>query len=195
MSIKNDIEMVREELTSQEKFFEKTVITERFLKKYKNLLIGLVISIVLLIVINIAYNVNKESTILAANEAFNELSIKPSDKNALTRLQVLSPSLYDAYIYSKAIARKDLETIKSLKTSQALIIPELAQYESLSNEKDLETYSLNQNAIYKDLARIQNAIFLIKKGEVKKAHAKLHLISETSSLNKIAKSLLHYGVK
>ncbi len=195
MSIKNDIKMVREELTSEEKFFERTVITERFLRKYKNLLIALVASIVLLVGISILYEINEESTILAANEAFNELSINPADQNALTRLEVLSPNLYDAYIYSKAIINKDLKTIENLQTSQAMIIPQLAKYESLRSQNDLEVYSLSQDAIYKDLARVQIAIFLLNSGKIEKAQAKLRLITEMSSLNKISKSLLHYGVK
>jgi len=45
LSLKNNIEMVKEELNSEEKFFEKAVITEKFVKKYKNLLIGSVIAI------------------------------------------------------------------------------------------------------------------------------------------------------
>jgi len=35
LSLKQDIEMVKEELNSEEKFFEKAVLTERFVKKYK----------------------------------------------------------------------------------------------------------------------------------------------------------------
>jgi hypothetical protein len=38
LSLKENINMVREELNSEEKFFEKAVITEKFVKKYKNLL-------------------------------------------------------------------------------------------------------------------------------------------------------------
>ena len=35
MSLKEELEMVKEELSSEEKFFEKAVITEKFVKKYK----------------------------------------------------------------------------------------------------------------------------------------------------------------
>ena len=35
LSLKTDIEMVKDELTSEEKFFEKAVVTEKFIKKYK----------------------------------------------------------------------------------------------------------------------------------------------------------------
>ena len=48
MSLKDNIEMVKEELNSEEKFFERSVITERFVKKYKNAIIASVVVIVLL---------------------------------------------------------------------------------------------------------------------------------------------------
>jgi len=195
LSIKNDIAMVREELTSEEKFFEKTVITEKFVKKYKNLLIAGVVSIVVLIGANIAYDKNTESTAVAANEALSELNKDASNKEALARLQTLSPNLYDAYIYSKAVVDKDLKTIQSLKTSQAIIISKLAQYESLSSVSDLDSYALVQDAIYKDLAQVQSAILLMNDGKIELAHSKLVLISKMSPLNKIAKLLLHYGVE
>jgi len=46
--------MVRNELTSEEKFFEKAVVTEKFLKKYKNLIVAGVIATALFIAGNVA---------------------------------------------------------------------------------------------------------------------------------------------
>ena len=198
MSIKNDIEMVRDELTSEEKFFEKSVITERFVKKYKNVIIGSVVAIVILVVANIAYDMNKEATAVAANEALNELQLNASNADALSRLNSLSPSLHDAYIYSKAIADKDIEALKKLSNSKSILISDLASYESLQtskNSSEFDNYALQQNAIYKDLAQIQSAIILINEGKSDKAHEKLLLISDNSSFAKVAKALLHYGVK
>jgi len=198
LSIKNDISMVREELTSEEKFFEKSVITERFVKKYKNVIIGTVVAIVVIVGANIAYDMNKESTARAANEAFRELQSNASDVNALSRLKTLSPSLHDAYIYSKAIADKDIETLKKLNSSKATLISDLAAYESMQGSKDsskFDSYALKQDSIYKDLAQVQSAILLMNEGKNDKAHEKLLLISDTSSFAKVAKALLHYGVK
>ena len=195
MSIKNDIEMVREELTSEEKLFEKSVITERFLKKYKNLIIAGVVGIVILVGANIAYESNLESTAVSANEALAELDKDSTNKAALSRLESLSPSLYDAYTYSKAIADKDMQTLQKLQASKALIIADLAAYESSTDKTALEAYSLKQDSIYKDLAQVQSAIMLMNEGENDKAHEKLLLISDNSSLSKVAHALLHYGVK
>lgn len=198
MSIKNDIEMVREELSSEEKFFEKSVITERFVKKYKNIIIAGVVVAVVAVAGSIAYDINKESTITAANAALTELQADPSDKQALSRLESLSPALHDVFVYSKALVDKDIKTLESLKKSKATPLSDLVSYEVAQNNKnvnDLTSYALNQDSIYKDLAQVQAAIILMNEGNTDKAHSKLQTITDASPLANIAKALLHYGVK
>ena len=198
MSIKNDIEMIKEELTSEEKFFEKSVITERFVKKYKNILIVGVAFIVVGVTGNIVYDINKEETAKEANVVLSSLQANPSDSNALAQLKSLSPALHDVYIYSKAIADKDVQTLESLKDSKVLPLADLIRYELAQNNKDvneLTAYALAQDAIYKDLAQVQAAIILMNDAQTDKAHSKLQTIEEVSPLSKIAKALLHYGVK
>ena len=198
MSLKNDLDMVKEELNSEEKFFEKAVITEKFVKKYKNLMIVSVIAIVILISANIAYDVNKENTRDAANVALLELMNDSTDSAALSRLGSLSPALKDVWVYSQAVANKDVTALESLKNSDDVIIGDLASYELAVESKDkatLDTYALKQNSIYKDLAHIQSAVLLIESGNTTEAQEKLSLISIDSSLAKVAASLMHYGVK
>lgn len=198
MSLKNDIDMVKEELNSEEKFFEKAVITEKFVKKYKNLMIGSVVVIALLIGGNIAYDMNKQSTLDAANMALATLETNPKDEATLTQLKTLSPSLHDVWVFSQAIVNKDLVALKTLKNSNALIVSDLVTYELAQNEKDsatLNDYSLKQGSIYKDLAQVQAAVLFINSNEIDKAHEKLSTIGEQSSLYRVAKALLHYGVK
>ena len=198
MSIKNDIEMIKEELTSEEKFFEKSVITERFVKKYKNILIAGVAFIVVGVTANIMYDINKESTAKEANAALMKLQANPSDTNTLAQLKSLSPALHDVYVYSKALVDKDVQTLESLKDSKVLPLADLIRYELAQSKQDvneLTTYALAQDAIYKDLAQVQSAIILMNDGETDKAHSKLQTIAEASPLSKIAKTLLHYGVK
>jgi len=198
LSLKNDIEMVKEELNSEEKFFEKAVITEKFVKKYKNLMIGAVVAIVVVVGANIAYDLNKQSQITAANEALLTLSKDAQNSEALLTLKSISPDLYDVWIYSTAVAKKDLVTIKELKSSSAVMVSDLASYELAQDAKDvasLESYASKQNAVYKDLALVQSAIIHMNNSEIQKAHDKLKQVAPQSSLNKIAAALLHYGVK
>ncbi|NOR57534.1 MAG: hypothetical protein GQ474_03320 [Sulfurimonas sp.] len=198
MSIKNDIEMVKEELNSEEKFFEKAVITEKFVKKYKNLMIGAVVALVVVVGANIAYDINKQSQITAANSALLTLSEDATNSEALLTLKSISSELYDVWIYSNAVATKDMVTIKELTSSSAVMVGDLAKYEMAQDAKDsasLDSYASKQDAVYRDLALVQSAIILMGNSEIEKAHEKLAKVSPQSSMNKIASALLHYGVK
>jgi hypothetical protein len=187
--------MVKEELNQEEKFFEKAVVTERFIKKYKNMIIGAVGVIILGVGANIIYTINNENRIISANEALSSLMQNSTDIKAKEELKKLSPSLYDAWLYSNAIANKDMKALSELKNSKTLIISDLAQYESANDIKSLESYSLKQDAIYKDLAVIQSAVLLMDKNKTDEAHEKLKQISADSSLNNVSNALSHYGVK
>lgn len=198
MSLKNDIEMVKEELNSEEKFFERAVVTEKFVKKYKNVMIGTLAFVVITVGGNIAYDINHSNNISSANKALLVLEKEASNTQAQADLKSLSPVLFDVWNYSQAIVNKDIDALKKLKSSQTFIINDLVSYELALNSQDiskLDNYALQQNAIYGDLAKIQSAVILINSGKVDLAHQKLAVISENSSLYKVAKSLLHYGVK
>jgi len=198
LSLKENIDMVKEELNSEEKFFEKAVITEKFVKKYKNLMIGLVVAIIVVVVANVVIDSNKAATVEEANKTLATLLENPSDENAATAMKNLSPTLYDAWSYSQAVVNKDIEAMKKLQSSKAILVADLATYEVASQASDasaLSSYSMKQSSVYKDLAIVQNAIILLNKNEIDKAHNELKKVSQQSSLNKIVLALLHYGVK
>ncbi|ABB44527.1 conserved hypothetical protein [Sulfurimonas denitrificans DSM 1251] len=195
MSLRDNIEMVKEELNSEEKFFEKAVVTERFIKKYKKIIIISIAAIVVVVGANIAYDANERSKTSAANIAFAKLEINSNDTAALNELKSLAPNLHDAWIFSQAIANKDMEKLKSLKNTKALIINDLAEYEMATDNSMLEKYASKQDAIFRDLALIQGAIMLLNNNKIDEARNMLEKVSKESSLEKLVASLLHYGIK
>jgi len=198
LSLKENIKMVQEELTSEEKFFEKAVVTERFVKKYKKAMIGSVVAITLYVAGSIAYNINKEHTLKAANQVLLQLEKNPKDKAKLATLETLSPTLHDVWVYSQAVVSKNVKELQMLENSKALLIGDLSAYEAAQNLQDLnklENYSEKQNAIYRDLAQVQAAIILMKEKKLDEAHAKLSMISSSSPLAQVSRALMHYGVK
>ncbi|MEA3330570.1 MAG: hypothetical protein U9Q29_02630 [Campylobacterota bacterium] len=195
MSLKNNIDMVKEELNSEEKFFEKAVITEKFVKKYKNAMIGSLVAVVVLVGANIAYESNKQSKIDAANEILLELNKDSKNSALISQLKVLSPNLYDVWVLSQAIADRDLISLKELKSSKAIMVADLASYELAQDANSLDGYASKQDAIYKDLALVQSAVMLMNAKDFQKAHQELSKIGVQSPLSKIATALLHYGVK
>ncbi|TKI69542.1 hypothetical protein FCU45_05665 [Sulfurimonas crateris] len=194
MSLKENINMVKEELNSEEKFFEKAVMTEKFVKKYKNVMIASVVAVVLVVGANFAYNMNEEGKVLAANEALSKLYSNPSDSAALSELKRLSPDLHDVWLYSQAIANNDTAALNSLKNSNAMIVSDLAKYELAGDPAALEEYASKQNAIYRDLALVKSAVMLLNENKVDKAKAVLSKVSAESSLNELVSVLKHYGV-
>jgi len=195
LSLKNNIDMVREELNSEEKFFEKAVMTERFVKKYKTTMIVSAVVVVAIIIANISYDINQQSQKDAANTALSKLMVNNSDAAALENLKSSSSDLYDVWLLSQAIADKDTATLKELTNSDAMIVGDLATYELADDAKKLDAYASKQDAIYRDLALIRSSIYLMKNNKIDEAHDKLSKISAQSSLIKVAQALLHYGVK
>ena len=186
LSLKENIEMVKEELNSEEKFFEKAVMTEKFVKKYKNIMIATVVAIVVIVSANFVYTSNEDSRIDAANAALSKLMKDSKDVNSLSELKTLSPNLYDVYMYSQG---------EAIKNSKALIINDLIKYKDAKDANALDEYASKQDAIYRDLALVQSAVILINENKIEEAHNKLSKVSKDSSLNKVASALAHYGVK
>ena len=198
MSIKNDIDMVREKLNSEEKFFEKAVITEKFVKKYKKFLIGTLVTIIVVVAANIVYDINKEYEVKEVNKALIVLSEDAQNSEALHTIKSISADLYDAWIYSNAVAKKDMLSMKELTKSSSMMVADLASYEVAQDAKDaklLDKYAAKKDAVYKDLALVQSAIIYMSKSDIQEAHKRLAQISPDSSLRNVANALMHYGVK
>lgn len=198
MSLKENLNMVRDELNTEEKFFEKAVMTERFVKKYKKLLIGTVAVIVVVVAASITYGISEQNRIESANATLAQLQTNPKNEAALASLESLSPALHDAWVYSQALANNNIAALEKLKNSKALIVNDVSTYEAAQSKDDLaslQSYEEQQNAIYKDLAYVMSAVLLMQDGKIDEAHNKLSMIGVNSPLAKIATTLMHYGVK
>ncbi len=195
MSLKENIEMVKEELNSEEKFFEKAVVTEKFIKKYKNVIIASVVAVVLFAVANVAYEMNEKSKLESINIAFAKLSANPKDGTALNDIKALAPELHDAWVFSQAVTNKDAQALKSLKDTKALVVSDLAEYEMAMDEASLQKYASRQDAIFRDLALVQSAVLLLNANKTQEARDVLAKVSKGSSMEKLVGTLMHYGVK
>jgi len=190
--------MVKEELTSEEKFFEKAVVTERFVKKYKKVMIGGVVAIVLFVAGNIAYTVNKQNTIESANSTLAQLQLNASNPATVARLASLSPALSDVWSYSQALVNQDMKALEKLQNSKTILVGDLASYEIAQNSKNITTlkaYAQKEDAIYADLAYVQSAVLLMQEKKIDEAHKILTMINLNSPLSQVASALMHYGVK
>lgn len=198
MSIKENIQTLKDELSAEEKIFESTIRVERFVKKYQKPLIASVISLLLVAGGAIAYQAYDQAKIENSNIALNALLLNPDNKEALGNLEKENTALYELYSLSKAIQTSDLKALQTLVQAKSPEVADIATYETavlMNDQKALEKYTKKQGAIYEDMALIQIAVDLIQKGDSVAAHDKLALIKEDSALYTTAQTLSHFGVK
>jgi hypothetical protein len=192
------MEALKEELNSEEKFFESAVRTERFIKRYQKPLMAGVAALLLFAGGAIAYQAYANSKIESSNVAFNTLQSNPTDAQALKILKNDNPKLYDLWMLSQAIGKNDAAALEALKHSDALGVADIAAYEAAAIKKDkgaLEGYTKMQGALYKDLALVELAVMALQQGNVEEAHKKIALIPEDSPMYSVGRSLSHYGIK
>ena len=198
MSLKENIDMVKEELNQEEKLFESAVKTERFVKKYKMPLISTLVAVVVVLIGNSVYQASVDSAISASNEAYISLQKNADDAQAAKVLEENNAALYDGWRLQLALKSHDQETLKSLTSSSTAVVADLAKYELATLNKDqsaLNEYALKQDAVLKDLAILNEAVLLMQEGKTAEAKTRLSMIDEKSSLQKMVKLLQHYGVK
>jgi hypothetical protein len=190
VSIKDDVNYVKTELSSDEKVLESAFKLETFYKKYKVVIWGVVAALLLFFVVSTGMEALRQSKLESANQALLTLQNKPDDANALSILKENNPALYEVYVFSQAARKEDVKTLSSLAGSKNAIIADMSRYTAAAIEKKPV-----DSKLYTELAYFEEAYVLLKKGEVEKAKAKLELIDGRSQLASFAKLLEHSTLK
>ena len=187
MSIKDELQHVKEELSGDEKILESAFKLERFYKKYKMLIWGVLILILVGVGGNIAWGAYQKSTLDAANQAFLALQQNPEDSNAASILKNKNPKLYELYTFSQALKNQKAEALKTFEGSQDSLIADSAKYHVGALEgKPVDS------VYYHDLTVVEEAYAALKAGDKASSKIKLTLIAEDSPVAKIAQLLKHY---
>lgn len=198
LSLKENMEVLKEELSSEEKFFESAIRTERFVKRYQKPLIAVIAASLLAVGGAIGYQAYSNAKQQSSNAAFNLLLANPADTKAQETLKNDNPALYDVWRLSRGITQSDVSILESLKNSKSFGVADIASYESAAIKGDiasLDQYTKKQGSLYKDLALLELAVSSIEKGDIAIAHEKLALINDESPLHDVVVTLMHYGVK
>ena len=197
MSIKEQVEFAKEELTQDEKLLAGLIKAERFYKRNRVMILALVIILVLGVVGYGVMGYLKEQRLLKANEAFLALKANPADKNAIEVLKKENPALAELFAVQQAIADGDSEALQTFRSSSDPLVADLATYHLSALEKkpdELEKYRLKSGALLKDFAVFDEAFLLMRDGKVKEAKERLAMIPENSPLRPVANMLAHYGI-
>ena len=189
MSIKENVDYVKTGLSSEEKFLESFVKSERFFKKYKTLIFAFVIIIIVGIIGFFIKENLAQSNKLKANIAFNQVLENSNNAQALATLKDKNPQLYDIALY--------LQAKKEAKVAQISIplLKELSKYQTALADKnisELDNLSMQNDFLLKEFAIFNKALLLTNEGKFNEAKTTLALIPQTSKAFELAKLLNHY---
>ncbi len=189
MSIKENVDFVKDELNSEEKFLESVVKVESFYKRYKALIIGLgSIAVVAIIAISIN-NYNNEKNKIAANIAFDKVIADPKDIEALNTLKETNNKLYEVAMYLQA--KKD----GNYPDTNIPYLKELSEYKKALTNKNVEklnSLSMQSDFLLKEFAIFNRALVLVEQGKHEEAKVALKLIPQSSKASELSKLLEHY---
>ena len=188
MSIKENVDYIKSELSSEEKLLEGFVKSERFFKKYKNLLIALIVAIVIGSIIYFVKKSFDESNKYESNILLNNY-LEKGDEKALQSLKDKNNSLYEIALYLKA--RQDG---KSAEISLP-ILKELSEFELAKNKNDIEALdklSMKSDFLLKDYALFNKALILTNEGKYQEAKDTIAKISNDSRTIELVNLLNHY---
>jgi len=189
LSLKENLESIKQEIGAEEQFLESVIKTERFYKKYKR---QIQIGVVLLIVASVgftSYNYIKQRNLEVSNKAYETLLKTPDNTKALNTLKDKNPSLYEAYMFRVAVNKKDTAKLEELaKDKNYKFLADLSSYQlaQIKNSKVV------QSDILKGFALLEEGYDLLKSGKATEAKLKFAQIDENSPLSKIVKNLEHY---
>ncbi len=185
-----DIADVKKQLSGDEKILESAFKLETIYKKYKFLIWGLVVVLILAFSGKTAMNAMKEAKLAEANSAFLTLQTKADDAQALATLKEKNPVLFELFSYAQAAKNSDVKALSALTGSTNAVIADASKYTVAA----LDSKPVSSK-LYKEMALLEEAYISIKAGDTKNAKAKLELIDERSSLSMMTKLLSHSILK
>lgn len=192
MNLKQNLNIVKDEFKSDEKIFESAFRIERFVKKYKYILLGmLLVCVGIFVFVKIDSRI-QEGKALRATEAFDKLLVEPNNQALIDVLKQESPQLYEMFCLSQAMKTSDEKSLKDLSKSKNDLVKNFAIYQLASLQKDESVLGGINTDGFGDLAKIQQAFLKLQANDYKEASEILQSIGQDSVLKEMVKLLLHY---
>jgi len=128
-----------------------------------------------------------------SNAAYQALLKDANNTSALETLKAKNPKLYQMFIFETALAKGDVEALKSVSLSKENpILADLATYQL----SQLDANATPKGELLSGMVLLQEGYELLKEKKVEEARLKFAQIEASSPLKQIAKNLEHYqGLK
>ncbi|MBN1838493.1 MAG: hypothetical protein JW802_00445 [Campylobacterales bacterium] len=193
MGLKENIQVVKQEISTEEQFLEGMIKSERFFKRNKKY----IFSTVALIVLGVSgYTIDTlmtEQRLKASNEAYTMLLKDANNTSAQETLKQKNPKLYMMFLFETALLKGDVEALKEVALSKENpIVADVAAYQL----SQLDLNSTVKGELMSGMVLLQEGYALLKEKKVDEARLKFAQIDANSPLKQIAKNLEHYqGLK
>lgn len=187
MSIKDDVNYLKNELNNEEKLLENFVKLERFFRKYKKIIYVLILLAIITPIAIFTKNKIDESNLYKANIALNNY-LEQGDESSLEYLKNKNQSLYEVALF--LTAKKELSEINI----SSKYLKELLEYQIAAKEMNfdkLDALRKNDDFLIKDYAILHEAIILVNQEEYEKAKTILEEINQDSKVYELAILLKH----
>jgi len=187
MSLKENVSAIKEEISTQEQFFESFFKLEKFYKKYKLLIFGITGLILAYFISSAVLDYKHEQNTISSNNAYNAVLLDQKDSINLAILKDSNKKLLDIAMYqtsndkTKAI---DVEFLKDIVVYNKAI--------QANNIKALNNLIINPNFILKDFALFNKALILSNKKDYISAKETLRMIPKESAVYSLASMLEHF---
>lgn len=189
MGIKENIKAVKEEISTEEQFLEGMIKSERFFRRNKVYIIGILASVVLATVSYGAYSVWEKERLKSSNEAYVTLIKDPSNENALRTLKAKNEKLYELVMFQTAVEKGDIDALKQLALqNKNPIVADLIAYQIAQRENG----ALPKSELFSGMVLLQEGYALLKENKIADAKVKFAQIEMNSPLKQIAQNLEHY---
>jgi len=185
MSLKEDVNYIKKEISTEESYMESVFKIEKTWKKYKTSIIGLTTVIIISVIGFYVSQYFKEQNKIQANIAFNDLLKNPNNQEAIAILKAKNPKLYEIAQYK----------FNDTKIIDAEFFKELALYTKAINEQNIDSINSvtqKQEFILKDFALFNKALIQAKEAKFTDAKETLKLIDSKSEVSPMAKMLEHF---
>ena len=187
MSLQENVSFIKDEISTQEKFFENFFKIEKFYKKYKIAIFGVLVLAIGYFATITTNNYLDEQNMIASNNAYNKVLKTPTDKINLAILKDSNAKLFEIALYQTSTDKTKQNNIEFIKDI-TLYNKAIAQ----NNIKALNSLIINPNFILKDFALFNKALILSNDKKYAMAKDTLKIISENSAVSPLSNMLQHY---
>lgn len=190
MSLKQNVDFIKEEMNNDEKMLEGLIRFESWFKRYKTTLIAFAIVILVLIFGYMGNNYYQETKQQEISNLY-EKALK-GDENALLALQNSKSKLYDLYLFQEALKTNDEKTLKALESSKDSIIAQFSKLQNASLSQNLNALDSKESG---DFGYLQAAFLEIQAGKTQEAKMILSKIQNDSHVRDFANALEHLSIQ